>query len=95
MQIRWTEPAVADLTAICDYLDRVAGSAIGAKTARAIYDAIESLQPFPNKGRIGRIAGTRELTVVGLPYIVLYEVIQDEAVLILAIRHGAQRWPQA
>jgi plasmid stabilization system protein ParE len=42
---------------------------------------------------VGRIPGTRELVVPGLPYIVLYEVA-DTAVQILHIYHGARNWPE-
>jgi len=40
----------------------------------------------------GRVAGTRELVVVGTPYIVVYR-IEPAAVVILRVLHGAQRWP--
>jgi toxin ParE1/3/4 len=38
------------------------------------------------------VAGTRELVVTGTPYIVAYAVA-DQRVEVLAIIHGAQRWP--
>jgi plasmid stabilization system protein ParE len=37
--------------------------------------------------------GTRELVVVGTPYIVAYRV-SDLHVEILTIQHGAQLWPE-
>jgi toxin ParE1/3/4 len=48
-----------------------------------------SLETFPNLGRAGRIAGTREITMA--PYVIVYRVAQ--AVEILRIYHGAQNWP--
>ena len=47
---------------------------------------------FPNRGRTGRIAGTRELVFGPLPYIAVYRVTED-IVEILRIYHGAQDWP--
>jgi len=44
------------------------------------------------KGREGRIAGTRELVLPGLPYIVVYEVAAT-AIHVLHIYHGARNWP--
>jgi plasmid stabilization system protein ParE len=42
-------------------------------------------------GRTGRIPGTRELSVAGLPYIVVYKVESErDAVIILSAAHGAQ-----
>ena len=50
------------------------------------------LDLFPDRGRIGRIAGTRELIFAPLPYIAVYRV-NDDAVEILRIYHSAQDWP--
>jgi plasmid stabilization system protein ParE len=55
-----------------------------------LYDGAMSLEAMPNRGRSGRIAGTREL--VFAPYIIVYRVV-PEAVEILRIYHGAQDWP--
>ena len=55
-----------------------------------ILDAIESKIPaFPFIGRNGRVEGTREWIVRGLPYIIVYRVTAD-TVVVLAIFHGAQ-----
>ena len=43
-------------------------------------------------GRPGRIAGTRELVVPGTPYLIAYAVLEEQ-VVVLAVLHGAQRWP--
>jgi toxin ParE1/3/4 len=45
---------------------------------------------MPNRGRVGRIAGTREL--VSAPLIIMYR-IESEIVEILRIYHSAQDWP--
>ncbi|WP_018265676.1 type II toxin-antitoxin system RelE/ParE family toxin [Methylosinus sp. LW4] len=41
-----------------------------------------------------RIFGTREFVVAGTPYLVPYRV-QNEAIHILRVYHGARRWPDA
>jgi toxin ParE1/3/4 len=43
-------------------------------------------------GRQGRIDGTRELVIHGLPYIIPYRVRRGR-VEILAVIHAARRWP--
>jgi plasmid stabilization system protein ParE len=43
-------------------------------------------------GRPGRVAGTRELALAPLPFIVVYRV-REYRVEIARILHGAQRWP--
>ena len=42
-------------------------------------------------GRQGRVANTRELVVLGTPYIVAYVVLPD-GVKLLRVLHGAQQW---
>jgi len=43
------------------------------------------------RGRPGRKPGTREITLGSLP-VIIYRV-QNEAVEIVRILHGAQQWP--
>jgi plasmid stabilization system protein ParE len=57
-----------------------------------IVRAVTRLADFPKLGRVGRIAGTRELVIPGTQYIAAYAVL-DGAIAVLAILHGAQRWP--
>ena len=47
--------------------------------------AVRLLGTFPETGRAGRRAGTRELVVGGTPYVLIYE-IQQRRVYILEIR---------
>jgi len=54
--------------------------------------ALQRLGRFPESGRIGRVAGTRELVIVRTPYIAAYQV-GSVAVLVLRILHGSQQWP--
>jgi toxin ParE1/3/4 len=91
MQVRWTIPAAQDLEEITLYI-RGDSEAAALAVAKALFDAANSLGLLPSRGRVGRIPGTRELLVPGLPYIVLYE-IADTAVQILHIYHGARDRP--
>lgn len=92
MPIRWTSPAAADLWAISDYLDTQESPELARRVARTIYDAVETLAAFPEKGRVGREPGTRELVIQRYPYIVIYE-LQARTVDILHVLHTSQRWP--
>lgn len=92
MRIRWTDPAVRDLTNICDYIEKHGGAATVRRVAISIHQRIETLAEFPESGRTGRKAETRELVFGGLPYLAIYR-IQGEGVEILRILHGAQQWP--
>ena len=93
MQVRWTAPAAQDLQEIARYIRKDNPSAARA-IAKALFDAGNGLDGFPYKGRVGRIAGTRELVLSGSPYIIVYEVTAA-AIHILHIYHGARNWPGA
>ena len=92
MRIRWTQPAVNDLTSISDYLDKHDSAATARRIALAIYECVNSLKRFPRSGRTGRVADTRELVITGLPYVIVYR-IREDVVEINRILHGAQKWP--
>ena len=60
--------------------------------ALALFKAVSSLDRFPRRARPGRKAGTRELVLPGLPYLVVFRIRQDVAE-VLRVLHGAQKWP--
>jgi addiction module RelE/StbE family toxin len=84
-------PAAQDLQEITRYIRKDNSSAARA-VAKTLFDAANGLDLFPLRGRTGRIAGTRELVVPGLPYIIVYHVTRT-AIQILHIYHGARNWP--
>jgi toxin ParE1/3/4 len=55
--------------------------------------SVQLLADQPSLGRPGRVAGTRELVISGLPYIVVYAE-QDGIVVILRVMHTSLKWPQ-
>ena len=68
MRISWTPAAAADLEHISNYLkDR--HPHYRQPTIRKLHEAIRSLKESPNRGRLGRVDGTRELLFLSLPYI--------------------------
>jgi toxin ParE1/3/4 len=91
MRIRWTTDSADDLERICDSIKESRPDS-PRRIAASIIQSIETLNSFPNRGRPGRIEGTRELVFVSLPFVAIYEVHDDE-VQVLRILHGAQQWP--
>jgi toxin ParE1/3/4 len=91
MTIRWTPTALRDLESLHAYIaDENADAA--ARTVDMVVSTIEELRRHPGLGRKGRVAGTRELVVA--PYVVAYRTTRA-AIEILAIIHGARRWPDS
>lgn len=66
---------------------------VAKRIALLLKERTELLKKFPESGRPGRIAGTRELVLSGLPYILPYR-IRGEVVEILRFFHTAQNPPQ-
>ena len=52
------------------------------------------LGDHPKIGRIGRVAGTYELVIPGIPYIVPYR-IHNQEVQILSVCHTSRKWPES
>jgi toxin ParE1/3/4 len=90
-RIRWASAAADDLQAISEYL-RTHYPSLSQSTIRKLYDAARSLRRFPNRGRNGRISGTRELVLAPLPYIIVYTV-EPNIVHIVRVIHGAEEYP--
>ena len=93
MKIEWTPAALADRHAIFDYVEADSPRAAVAVDER-IEAAVERLADFPESGRPGRVAGTRELVMTRAPYILPYRIVGD-AVRILRVLHAARLWPDA
>ena len=91
LRLEWSAYALADRSAIFDYIEADSPQAAVAVDAR-IREQVETLARFPGSGRLGRIEGTRELVISRTPYIVAYR-ITGETVRILRVLHGARRWP--
>jgi toxin ParE1/3/4 len=61
--------------------------AAAARLYQRFADVRDMLGQFPELGRVGRRAGTRELVIADTPYVLIYE-IQERRVYILLIRDG-------
>jgi toxin ParE1/3/4 len=93
MKIVWSPRAVAHLVAIRAFIAEDSPDAAQSVAAK-IVASVEQLALFPNRGRAGRVSGTRELVVVGTAYVLPYRV-KAERLEIIAVFHGRQRWPES
>jgi len=92
MLVRWTRPAVADFTHICDYTEERFEKAQARRAAITIYESVDTLRAMLNRGRPGRKTNTRELDVPKLPFVVIYRV-REGVIEGNRILHGAQKRP--
>ena len=91
IDVKWTLPALSHLEDIQDFIAADNPQAADRFVNELIDRTNDLLSHNPNSGRPGRVAGTRELVLAGTPCIIAYRV--RDAVEILAVMHGAQRWP--
>ena len=91
MKLRYTAEARDHIEEIFNYINDRNSAATPQVVAR-IRLAAERLAEFPRIGHVGRVSGTYEWVVRGLPYIVVYDISLggDEEVVILGVFHGAQ-----
>ena len=92
MKLVWSRFALADRDDIFTHIEADNPKA-AVHVDEQIVPSVRRLVEFPESGRPGRVAGTRELVIPRTPYIAAYFVTAD-TVRILRIIHGAQIWPE-
>ncbi|MGB9237171.1 MAG: type II toxin-antitoxin system RelE/ParE family toxin [Terriglobales bacterium] len=92
--IEWTEQAIRQLDQAHDYIALSNNKELATRITTQIVTTIQQLARFPMSVRSGRVPGTRELVISNIPFVVAYAIARDR-IVILAIYHGAQQWPEA
>ena len=92
MRLNWARDAASDLDSIEEYIGRDNPEA-ALRTLSEIVRQVEILTEHPGIGRPGRVEGTRELVIAGLPYVVAY-LHRGDTVTVLRVVHGAMKWPK-
>lgn len=90
LDLIWEPDAVEQFDGVIDYI-AVRNASASMRMRTLIGDRVQQLRKFPEIGRPGRVAGTREL-VVHPNYIVIYQVTPD-AIDILRVLHARQQYP--
>jgi addiction module RelE/StbE family toxin len=91
MEIFWRPSAVEDIEPARHYIAQFnPGAAV--RIFAALCASVRTLADFPQRGRLGRVEGTRELVVPRTPCLIAYTVIGQQLV-ILAVLHHAREWP--
>jgi addiction module RelE/StbE family toxin len=92
MQVKWLRNAAKNLNDATEYL-----ADENPKVAIEFFvhsvESVNKLAQFPELGRAGRVAGTRELVIDRFPYIVPYR-IKDGNVEIFRVLHTSRMCPR-
>ena len=92
MKLSWTARAYRNLANIIEYI-RLDNPPAAKKLEDHIFNTVRNtLTSQPLLGKIGRVAGTREI-VVHSSYILIYKV-EKENINIISLRHTARIWPK-
>lgn len=92
LNLNYTPEAIADLDAIHSYIaddDRNSADRVIAR----ILQSLTILETHPLVGRKGRVEGTWELSIAGLPYVGVYTIPDDIHVDVIAIIHTSKQYP--
>jgi toxin ParE1/3/4 len=91
VKLVWSATAARNIDEIWNYIAQDNLEAAD-RTIEQLRGSVEHLKHHPRMGRSGRMRTTRELIVVGTPYILVYRVSQA-TIEIVRILHGRQDWP--
>ncbi|WP_107963774.1 type II toxin-antitoxin system RelE/ParE family toxin [Sphingomonas sp. PP-CE-3G-477] len=92
MIVNFTPQARDDLRAIRDWIAEDDSRAAERVVVRIVQTAMMFGQ-FPLSGRAGQVSGTREFSVVGLPYLIVYALTADGEVDVVTVLHTRRRYP--
>jgi plasmid stabilization system protein ParE len=90
MRVRFSRASRFDLQDIAAYLNREHGHSVAQRFNSTLREATLSLRRYPRRAPVIASAPNRELRrLVSAPYVIVYEVRDDEA-FVVRILHGAQ-----
>ena len=90
--VSWTDGAIGDLRAICDYI-ALDSPRLAHLFVERIFASVERLSQFPKSGRVFPELGKDEIReVIHEKYRVVY-LLDDDCVYVLTVFHGAKRPP--
>ena len=89
-EIIFTIPAQNDLRSIKQYICSDSFE-IAQHVVEHIIDCVKKLKDNPSIGRAGRVLRTRELVIPKYPYVVPYQVREDN-IYILRVLHTSRKW---
>jgi len=92
MRVKWTRKALVNLDNAVEFI-AIDKPTAATDVALKIWNVAKMIAGQPGMGRPGRVPGTRELVVPGLPYILPY-VEKDEVVCVLRVMHTSMKWPE-
>jgi plasmid stabilization system protein ParE len=92
LNVNFTPRARDDLRAIKAWIAEDDERAADRVVSRIVQTAMMFGQ-FPMLGRPGQVGGTREFSVPGLPYLIVYVLTSETELDVLTVLHTRRRYP--
>ncbi len=89
--IRWSELALADLTAIADHLAEQ-DIDLAIRVVEAVQQSVARLAIYPRSGSPLDLHNARKISVPRFRYVVIYE-LDGDAVVVSRVWHMSRNWP--
>ncbi len=91
MQIKWTDESVTDLDEIESYIAEENSPLVAIDIVLRVIKVVEKILPdHPGAGRPGRVKGTREFVIDGIPFTAVYRQLEKQNQLqVLRVLHDA------
>ncbi|MGH7859997.1 MAG: type II toxin-antitoxin system RelE/ParE family toxin [Candidatus Binatia bacterium] len=94
MKVRWSEPALAHLDAIHDYIAQQASPYVAERFLKRLVATVDPLEPFPQLGRRVPEAEGHYRELVCRQYRLVYRAGADD-ILVVAVIHGRREFALA
>ena len=91
MKIEWAPEAIVNLAGLRKFIAETNPTSAN-DIAKRILENVRMLEEFPHRGKSGRVPGTREITLTGTPFFIVYRV-SSETLQIIAVLHSSLNWP--
>ncbi len=92
MKLAWTKLALFDLENAYEFISKDNPTA-ARHVLESIEHGLEFLTRHPEGGRLGRVTGTRELVVPGIPFLIIYR-FKSNQIEIISVLHSSRKWPE-
>ncbi len=92
MKLIYAPSAEADLDEIFDYI-AIENQRAAEEVILRIEQTLVLVSNFPEMGRPGIVAETREFSIPNLSYRIVYR-LEDDAVRVLNVIHTSRQWPE-
>ena len=93
-KVQWSRSARKRLEEIEAYISLDRPEAARKLIRSLITKTALKLSQYPQIGKAGRLAGTRELVYRDAPFLVVYTV-RDDTITVLTVFHTSQQFPQS